>query len=114
VELLGRKVSAPVYKTKINDSEVIHRADHATPLYPQKLKIISPISGGRSVGIFHLRTKGHGVCFIGMLSSRIGRRVPVWPYVAEYNIFNYHVLENLSQQRTFFDLKISDISLKFI
>jgi hypothetical protein len=30
-------------------------------LYPQKLAITSPTSGGRSVGIVLLRTKGHGV-----------------------------------------------------
>jgi hypothetical protein len=30
-------------------------------LYPQKLALTSPTSGGRSVGIVRLRTKGHGV-----------------------------------------------------
>jgi hypothetical protein len=30
-------------------------------LYPQKLSLTSPTSGGRSVGIVHLRTKSHGV-----------------------------------------------------
>jgi hypothetical protein len=30
-------------------------------LYPQKLAVTSPTSGGRSVGIVRLRTKGHGV-----------------------------------------------------
>jgi hypothetical protein len=29
--------------------------------YPQKLALTSPSSGGRSVGIVRLRTKGHGV-----------------------------------------------------
>jgi hypothetical protein len=29
--------------------------------YPQKLALISPTSGGRSVGIVRLRTKGHGL-----------------------------------------------------
>jgi hypothetical protein len=32
-------------------------ADHATPLYLQKLAVTSPTSGGRSVGIVRLRTK---------------------------------------------------------
>ena len=32
-------------------------ADHVTPLYPQKLALTSPTGGGRSVGIFHVRTK---------------------------------------------------------
>jgi hypothetical protein len=31
------------------------------PLYPQKLALTSPTSGGRSVGIVRLRTKSHGV-----------------------------------------------------
>jgi hypothetical protein len=35
---LKEKVAAPVYKTEINDLE-IRRADHATPLYPQKLAL---------------------------------------------------------------------------
>jgi hypothetical protein len=30
-------------------------------LYPQKLALTSPTSGGRSVGIVRLRTKNHGV-----------------------------------------------------
>jgi hypothetical protein len=30
-------------------------------LYPQKLALNSPTSGGRSIGIVRLRTKGHGV-----------------------------------------------------
>jgi hypothetical protein len=29
-------------------------------IYPQKLVLTSPTSGGRSVGIVRLRTKGHG------------------------------------------------------
>jgi len=32
-------------------------ADHVTPLYPQKLALISPTGGGRSVGIVRLWTK---------------------------------------------------------
>jgi hypothetical protein len=36
-------------------------ADHATPLYPQKLAITSPINGGLSVGVVRLQTKSHGV-----------------------------------------------------
>jgi hypothetical protein len=32
-------------------------ADHATPLYQQKLALTSPTSGGRLVGIVRSRTK---------------------------------------------------------
>jgi hypothetical protein len=39
-----------------------HRgSDHATPLYPQKLALTSPTSGGRSVGIVGSRTKATGL-----------------------------------------------------
>jgi hypothetical protein len=43
----------------------IHCADQATPFYPQKLALTSPTSGGRSVVVVRLRTKGHGVCLFG-------------------------------------------------
>jgi hypothetical protein len=36
---------------------LIHRTDHATPLYTQKLALTSPTSGGRSVSIVRSRTK---------------------------------------------------------
>jgi hypothetical protein len=36
---------------------ITRRTDHATPLYPQKLALTSPTSGGRSVGIVRSRTK---------------------------------------------------------
>ena len=35
----------------------IRCADHATPLYPQKLALTSPTGGGRSVGIVRSRTE---------------------------------------------------------
>jgi len=39
-------------------------ADHVTPLYPQKLALISPIGGGRSVGIVRVRTKATEFSFV--------------------------------------------------
>jgi hypothetical protein len=53
---VSRWSNMPVYKTE-NTAVDIHRADHATPLYPQKLALISPTSGGRSVGIVRSRTQ---------------------------------------------------------
>jgi hypothetical protein len=58
-----KEVAAPVQKTEIN-----HREGSATltTRYPSIRKSwpeISPTSGGRSVGIVRLLTKGHGVCF---------------------------------------------------
>jgi hypothetical protein len=46
----------PVKKNEITAVGIL-RADHATPLYPQKLSLTSPTSGGRSVGIVRSRTK---------------------------------------------------------
>jgi hypothetical protein len=53
---LKEKVAAPVYKTEINDRGNPLRWPRDT-LYPQKLALTSPTSGGRSVGIVRLRTK---------------------------------------------------------
>ena len=61
-ELLEQKVAAPVQKTEIN-GRGIRCADHVTPLYPQKLALTSPTSGGPSVGIVRLRTKATEVFF---------------------------------------------------
>jgi hypothetical protein len=52
-ELLDRKVAAPVKKTE-NTAVGIRDADH---VYPQKLAITSPTSGGRSVGMVRSRTQ---------------------------------------------------------
>jgi hypothetical protein len=45
------------YFTTSIAAEGIRCADHATPLYPQKLALTSPTSGGRSDGIVRLRAK---------------------------------------------------------
>jgi hypothetical protein len=50
------KVGAPVYKTEIT-AVGIRWADHAAPLYPQKIALTSLASGGRSIGIVRSRTK---------------------------------------------------------
>jgi hypothetical protein len=53
---LEERVAVPVKKIEITVVG-IHRAGHATPLYPLKFVLTSPTSGGRSVGIVHSRTK---------------------------------------------------------
>jgi hypothetical protein len=39
-------------------------ADHARPLYSQKLVLTSLTSGDRSAGVVRLMIKGHGVVYI--------------------------------------------------
>jgi hypothetical protein len=55
-ELLDRKVAAPVSKTENTAVEILH-ADHVAFSMRKKLKITSPTSGGRSVGIVRSRTQ---------------------------------------------------------
>jgi hypothetical protein len=55
-ELFETKVVAPVYKTEINGHGDLLRWPCDT-LYPLKLTLTSPTSGGRSVGIISWRTK---------------------------------------------------------
>jgi hypothetical protein len=54
-ELLARKSSGPGLENR-EYGLGIHHADHATPLYPQKLALTSPTSGDPSVGIVRSRT----------------------------------------------------------
>jgi hypothetical protein len=56
-ELLERKSSGSGLEYE-NTAVGIRRADHATPLYPQKLALTSQTSGGRSVRIVRSRTRG--------------------------------------------------------
>ena len=47
-------------------------ADHATPLYPQKLALNSPTGGGRSVDIVRSRTKAtEFVLFVCLVLSDV-------------------------------------------
>jgi hypothetical protein len=63
VELLEWKSSGSGQNSRINDRGDPLCWPHDT-LYPQKLALTSPTSGGRSVDIVRLRTKGHGVLVI--------------------------------------------------
>jgi hypothetical protein len=57
----------------------IRCADHATPLYRQKLALTLPTSGGSSGGIVRVRTKDHEVhfCFVFMLKSFLLATLPL-------------------------------------
>jgi hypothetical protein len=54
-ELLGRRSSGSGLEAE-NTAVGIRHSDHATPLYPKKLALSSPTSGGRSVGIVRSRS----------------------------------------------------------
>jgi hypothetical protein len=60
---LNGKVAAPVYKTEINGRGDSLRCPRDT-LYPLKLTLTSPTSGGRSIGIVPLRTKATEFFFV--------------------------------------------------
>jgi hypothetical protein len=69
-ELLDRKVAAPVQKIE-NTAVGIRHADHvAPPLYPQKLAITSPTSGGRSIGIVRSGTQTMEFSFFFSLTDK--------------------------------------------
>jgi hypothetical protein len=59
-ELLEWKISGFGLENRINGWGVPFRWPRDT-LYPQKLALTSPTSGGRSVGIVRFRTKSHVV-----------------------------------------------------
>jgi hypothetical protein len=59
---LEENVAAPVSKSE-NTAVGIRHADHVTPLCPQKLTLVSPTSGGRTVVIVRSRTQTTGFSF---------------------------------------------------
>ena len=59
-------------------------ADHVTPLYPQKLALISPTDGGRYVGIVRSRTKATEFSLV--FSYPEGAKQPARRRRGKYNI----------------------------
>jgi hypothetical protein len=57
-------------------------------LYPQKLALTSPTSGGRSVGIVGLRTKNHGVLVFYIFQMEEGRVVGCLTTTSESRLHN--------------------------
>jgi hypothetical protein len=60
---LNEKVASPVYKTEIDGCGNSLRLPRNT-LYPHRLALTSPTSGGRSVGIVRLRTTATKFSFL--------------------------------------------------
>jgi hypothetical protein len=69
-KLFERKNSGSVYKTEVNDRGNLLRWPRDT-LYPQKLALTSPTSGGRSVSIVRSRTKAMDFFFRFMLYAEL-------------------------------------------
>jgi hypothetical protein len=66
-------------------------------LYPQKLALTSPTSGGRSVGIVRLRTKGQGVLLLLLIISST-----VWNLHTRQDVrFDNTDLHTISQKASF-------------
>jgi hypothetical protein len=101
---LEEKVAAPVYKTE-NAAVGIRRADHVAPLYPQKLALTLPTSGGHLVGIVRSRAETTG--FSSVLVYFFLERVP-FP-------INLPVPENLNpnelnpEESVFGDIMLSSV-----
>jgi hypothetical protein len=65
---LNEKVAASVWKTEIEGLGNSLRSPRST-LYPQKLALTSPTSGGRSVGIVRLWTEATEFSFFRRLDT---------------------------------------------
>jgi hypothetical protein len=62
-ELLGRKSSG----SGLESQKYGRRDPSPSPLYPQKLALTSPTSGGRSVGIVRSQTQATGFVYSSLL-----------------------------------------------
>jgi hypothetical protein len=101
---LNEKVAAPVKKTELTTGG-IRCTDHATPSILKKLALTSPTSGGRSVGIVRLRTKGHGVFLLfkeikkSVKCSQFGRCTLGFRRIISYMTFIARIFYNMAPYR---------------
>ena len=79
---MNKKVAAPGLENSLT-AVGTRCADHATPLYPQKLALTSPNGGGRSVGIVRSRTKATESLYVTDKPVR--------------NIYSAHVMDTTRQ-----------------
>jgi hypothetical protein len=84
-KLLERKIAAALKETEINDRGNPLQWPRDT-LYPQKLALTSPTSGGRSVVIVRSRTKATEFRLVfraeGFMQMWQLKRVHIWPLIA--------------------------------
>jgi hypothetical protein len=82
-ELLKWRRSGSGQENRINDrGGGIRCAVHATPSLRKKLALALPASGGHSVGIVRLRTKGHGGVMVRLLVNKeLGRMWKLWSWL---------------------------------
>jgi hypothetical protein len=84
---LEEEVAASVYKTEIA-SVGIRRADHVTPLYPQKLAQTLLTSSGRLVGIVCLPTKAMEFIIIHQLKVQTFQETNAFNKICGFYLFS--------------------------
>jgi hypothetical protein len=67
--------------------------DHTTPLYPQKLALTSPTSGGRSVGIVHSQSKAKELIIIIIIIVITVSNVTVINDFDQCTVLNFRIAE---------------------
>jgi hypothetical protein len=75
----------------------IRHADHVAPLYPQKLPLTSPTSGGRSVGIVRSRTQGTEFNFFSLIDASKEVGLEINAEKTKYMLLSRH--QNVGQNR---------------
>jgi hypothetical protein len=81
---------------------VICRADHATPLYPQKMALTSPTSGGRSVLIVRSR-KPWSYSYLGQLFVAERTPLPICYLATDPSCYNSTVACNRCRRNAFIE-----------
>jgi hypothetical protein len=93
-----------VWKTEINDRGGSASLTTRHPSIRKSCHYISPISGGRSVGIFRLRTKGHEVC----LSNENGK---TWSWL-NLRHSSIHLQEGTDENHTNDQVTLTEMSIQ--
>jgi hypothetical protein len=93
----------------------IRCADHATPLYPQRLALTSSTSGGCSVGIVRLRTTAtefsSSLCEVTFIRLSIRHNDQATGYMAEETDFHFRRVQESYSSPHSLDLLLGQPSL---